>query len=255
MRLNFERLDSADWYDKEKDLVQCLACGEWRKTLSKHVEKCGFKSYDEYRKEYGILPKTPLQNKEELLRKSEQTKKLREEGKMRVYKKGETAPEMISWQKRKAKKNNNWVQLREYKERAKIGQAKVRGVPKSKEHTEKMRTTMKKLYAEGKLDHIKKNNFSLHPDRTYANMIKGKTYEEMYGEKEAQRKKKYLAKVRIESWKNGVHDGQRAEVKEKACIVCGKVFQAKGCRFKTRKVCSFVCSGSSKKRKRRSLQT
>lgn len=58
------RLNHVDWYDPIEDKIRCLKCGRMFDRLNKrHLKHHNFKSIEDYRKEYKILPRTPLTNK------------------------------------------------------------------------------------------------------------------------------------------------------------------------------------------------
>ena len=135
--MNDYRLDLADWYDKERDLVQCQACGKWLQSIeSQHLKKCGFASSADYKRTYGILPHTPLRSKRLLERSARNTRELREKGVLKVWKKGETSiPESYQF----GSTAHTYDHSGEYSE---ILSASLTGKKKGEKHVQAMRSVM-----------------------------------------------------------------------------------------------------------------
>jgi len=128
-----ERLNSKSWYDKKRDLIMCLYCGRWMQRVEQnHLRKHGFESIRQYKDEYDILPKTPLKNKRLLEIDRKRMTELRKEGKVNLFKKGETT---IPLEYRKASIKAFSPQNAEFRKLVSIGQA---GKPKSDYHKKRM---------------------------------------------------------------------------------------------------------------------
>lgn len=143
------RLDHVDWYDAENDLIICLACGKKYQTLSMHIKKHGFNSGREYKDYYGILPKTPIQNKAILKKKSEAAMIMRADGRFKVYKKGETG---IPKEYQDRETYSDYKANPEY---ASLISSKVKGLKRSEEAKRNMSECRKGVHPE----HLKKFAF------------------------------------------------------------------------------------------------
>lgn len=93
---SFSSLDKAFWYDPESDLVQCLECKRWFKRIVNFHLKAHGLTPAEYKKRHGILPRTALMNKAGLESHSRQAYKLKKEGKLKSYSKGESSFPKVS---------------------------------------------------------------------------------------------------------------------------------------------------------------